>query len=367
MIAVLDQRRKAGILRHSRWDALLLILAAAHGFILLAYPSAVVIAVGVWWNSNTISHYFIHCPFFRNRTLNRLFGLYLSLLLGVPQTLWRERHLAHHADREWRLRLTRPLLAEVALIGSLWAILVWYYPRFFFTAYLPGYAVGLLLCTLHGYYEHVRGTISHYGRLYNWLFFNDGFHVEHHARPSTHWTRLPATATERSRGNGWPAVLRWLDGLSLDGLERWVLRCGCLQRFVLAKHERAFRALLPRLPPIRRVGIVGGGLYPRTALICRRVLPDAAVVVIDADADNIATARLHLAEGVDYVNAWFDPERHFDYDLLVFPLAYVGNREAVYRRPTAPAVLIHDWMWHWRRPGVLVSLLLCKRLNLVLQ
>ena len=48
-----------GILRYSRWDALLIVLAVAHGLLVLALPVLPVIALGVWWNSNTISHNFI--------------------------------------------------------------------------------------------------------------------------------------------------------------------------------------------------------------------------------------------------------------------------------------------------------------------
>ena len=33
--------------------------------------------------------------------------------------------------------------------------------------------------------------MSHYGAMYNFLSFNDGFHQEHHLRPSAHWTTLP--------------------------------------------------------------------------------------------------------------------------------------------------------------------------------
>ena len=35
----------------------------------------VLIALGLWWNSNTISHSFIHGPFFRSRRLKALFAI----------------------------------------------------------------------------------------------------------------------------------------------------------------------------------------------------------------------------------------------------------------------------------------------------
>ena len=186
----LSSPTRAGVLRES-WDALLVILALGHGLLLLAVPGPLVVALGLWWNSNTIAHYFLHRPFFCRRSLNLLFALYLSVLLGVPQSLWRDRHLAHHAGVVPRLRWSRQLAVEMAAVLGLWAWLLGWHREFFLLAYLPGYAVGLVLCALHGHYEHARGTVDHRGLLYNLLFFNDGYHVEHHARPGEHWTRLP--------------------------------------------------------------------------------------------------------------------------------------------------------------------------------
>jgi len=51
----------------ARWDALLVALAIVHGGLLWAIPSMALIAIGLWWNANTISHNFIHRPFFRAR------------------------------------------------------------------------------------------------------------------------------------------------------------------------------------------------------------------------------------------------------------------------------------------------------------
>src|SRR5262245_42042853 len=131
-------RARGVLLRSSRWDALLVALALVHGVILVAFPYAPVIALGLWWNSNTIAHYFIHAPFFRSRRLNAGFGLYLSGLLGIPQTVWWERHLAHHAGLTWAPRLSRMLVAELLLILSIWTYLLVLHPRFFLTVYLPG-------------------------------------------------------------------------------------------------------------------------------------------------------------------------------------------------------------------------------------
>jgi hypothetical protein len=364
--AVLCSDRR-GILRHSRWDALLVALAAVQGLLLVLAPAAPVIALGLWWNSNTIAHNFIHRPFFRARWLNRLFALYQSVLLGVPQSLWRDRHLAHHAGIAWHLRIRGELVVEGGLVLSLWTFLLVWHSSFFLTVYLPAYGAGLGLCWLHGYYEHARGTTSHHGWLYNLLFFNDGYHVEHHGHPGTHWTELPQRSIPGTPVNRWPAVLRWLDVLSLETLERWVLRFQFLQVFVSRKHERAFRRLLAGMPAMKRVGIVGGGLFPRTYLICRRLWPDAELVVIDASAANLQVAQAFLADRIPVIHAWYDPALHTGFDLLVVPLAFVGDRTVFYQHPPAPLVLIHDWLWRRHRPGAIVSLLLAKRLNLVKQ
>src|SRR5262245_28036536 len=81
-----------------RRDTIFVSLAIAHAAALLVMPSIPLIAIGLWWNGNTISHNFIHHPFYRTATANRTFSIFLSLILGVPQSLWRQRHLEHHAE-----------------------------------------------------------------------------------------------------------------------------------------------------------------------------------------------------------------------------------------------------------------------------
>lgn len=358
---------RRGILRHSLWDALPVALAFAHAALLLAAPGLVVVAVGLWWGSNTVAHTFLHRPYFHSRALNVLFALFLTALLGVPQTIWRDRHLAHHAGVVWRFRLSVPLVVEVLLVAGVWGALAVLDGWFFLTAYLPGYALGMGLCWLQGHYEHARGTTSHYGCLYNLLFLNDGYHAEHHARPGLHWTKLPTLPRCDAPTSRWPAVLRWLDVLSLEGLERLVLRSTVLQRFVLGRHERAFRSLLPSLPERPRVAIVGGGLFPRTLLALDQLLPGASFTVIDRVAENIAVARPLAPAGADFVCAAYDPALVAGFDVVVFPLAFDGDRAAIYRAPPAPIVFVHDWLWCRRGAGVVVSYLLLKRLNRVTQ
>jgi len=363
--------------RLHKWDVWAATMAGLQGLVLLAAPRVAVITIGLWWNSNTVAHNFVHRPFFRSRLANRVFALYLSVLLGIPQSLWRDRHLAHHAGRRSRLRITPRLAVEAALVLSLWAALALFRPAFFFTTYVPGYALGLVLCAIQGHYEHARGVTSHYGRIYNFLALNDGYHAEHHANPSRHWTQLPDRIAGNSHTSGWPAALRWMDSIStgnfiLESLERIVLRSPRLQRTVLTSHRRAFHALLSRTAPPERVLIVGGGLFPRSALILRELLPDAHLTLLDAAAANLAAARAflgsHAVDGIDFVHgAWpaaMTPSAR-GFDLVVFPLCFRGDRAALYRHPPAAAVLIHDWIWRPRGNSVMVSRILAKRLNLV--
>lgn len=66
--------------------------------------------------------------------------------------------------------------------------------------YLPAFFCALTMVNTQNYYRHfganpyVRAadSVSHYGRVYNLLTFNDGFHQEHHLSPATHWSKLPS-------------------------------------------------------------------------------------------------------------------------------------------------------------------------------
>jgi hypothetical protein len=319
---------------------------------------------------------------------------------------------------------------QASLVLAFWSVMLAAAPLFFLSVYLPGWAAGLLLCGAHGYYEHAHGTTSHYGRLYNLLLFNDGYHVEHHAHPSAHWARLPTHYDPRARVSRWPAPIRWLEGDGLILLERLALRSPTLQRFLLRAHEGAFRKLLTRAgfdATAPRIAIVGGGLFPRTALVLRRILPHARLTIIDANLAHLNAARewpiggdvefihqrfplshitfdgeaarplvaqafrlqspelnasygetRHSAEGATAVRpadgrAESSPEGlryiqtspQYVFDLIVLPLSFEGDRDGLYDRPPARTLIIHDWLWRKRGVSEIVSAALLKRLNLV--
>jgi fatty acid desaturase len=197
--------------------------SAANASSWVGYPIfALAFGVFIWWNANAISHNHLHNPFFRRRTLNSLFSIYISLLTSFPQTIWRERHIWHHEgepDRPKIRRLGAQGVMEVLAVGLLWSALLVYFPVFFLAALLPGYLLGLVLCGMQGHYEHhwshgaVVDGISYYGRLYNYLWCNDGYHREHHRHPRAHWTALPSLRLSEQQDavvSAYLPVLRWL-------------------------------------------------------------------------------------------------------------------------------------------------------------
>ena len=74
----------------------------------------------------------------------------------------------------------------------------------FICFFIPFYYFGHCLSYLNGYYLHFGGNpkvplawgVSSYHKLYNWLWFNNGYHAEHHYRPRVHWTRMEALHKE---------------------------------------------------------------------------------------------------------------------------------------------------------------------------
>jgi hypothetical protein len=246
--------------------------------------------------------------------------------------------------------------------------------------------LGFLLCANQGWQEHRRSAsgVDVHAPLYNRLWFNDGFHAAHHRAPEAHWTTLPARAAAGDVVSALPPIVRWIEALpalanraaaaTIDALERATLGIPFVRRYLLATHARAWSALLRDAAAIRDVTIIGGGLFPRTALVLARLLPEARLTIIDAVPEHLELARTFLApvigdrpDAVVFVAGRFDagapPGRA---DLVVVPLAFRGDRRRFYDSPPAPHVAVHDWIW--RRPTAAsrpISFLLLKRLNLI--
>jgi hypothetical protein len=176
---------------------------------------------------------------------------------------------------------------------------------------------------------------------------------------------LPKCRAADVSASRWPAALRWLERLNLETLERVVLRSKRLQCFVLARHRAAFEALLREedRSGLRNVAIVGGGLFPRTALVLQKILPDCALTVVEENPDHIAIARCWLNDRVEYVLAHYDEKFSRRFDAVVIPLAFHGVRAAVCANHAGTTFFVHDWIWRRAPASEVVSWLLLKRLN----
>jgi fatty acid desaturase len=197
------------------------------------------------WNLQCISHNFIHNPYFTNRWLNSAYSVLETLALGVPHVLYHHYHLNHHwgdndakgpdgTTRDWssiyrygkdgkpeafwryclvsffrvetvavirvahRNHHTPQLLVESVVLVAFWATMALVNWQFFLFFYLPSYYLGWVLSYAEGYLEHYgaqpgnyfANSVSSYNWLYNFFWFNNGYHQEHHWDPKVHWTRM---------------------------------------------------------------------------------------------------------------------------------------------------------------------------------
>ena len=337
------------------------------GALALPLPLAVaVIGLAMVWGSNTISHIHLHTPLFVGAGANRALGLYLTMVLAVPQTLWRHRHLVHHARHADRVpplegRAVGIELASIAVVAGLAGLAGVLLP------WLLGTALGYGLCALQGRMEHLAGVDdgwSTYDRWHNRLWFNDGHHAEHHRYPGVHWSELPTRRLGDARTARHGPLLRGLAlrPLVLAWLER-LMRVGLIRDAVVRAHVRATERVLAGRE-VRRVLIVGGGLFPRTAIVMHALRPRAERVILDAHAGHLETARGELdARGIQAeLRHGFWEGDDAGADLVSLPLALRGTRVA----GRAPR-LVHAWIWERPRgrPTAVVAWWLLKRVVVV--
>jgi fatty acid desaturase len=210
-------------------------------------PAFVVLAWSYCWNLQCISHNFIHNPYFTSAWLNRAYSVLETLALGVPHVFYHHYHMNHHwGDNDakgpdgttkdwssiyrygkgdqpeafWRYCLVSffrvevgPLLRTVYRHGALevmqaavetmvlvgfWVTMLVIDWRYFAFFYLPSYYLGWVLSYAEGYLEHFgakpgnyfANSVSSYNNVYNFFWFNNGYHQEHHWDPKEHWTQM---------------------------------------------------------------------------------------------------------------------------------------------------------------------------------
>jgi hypothetical protein len=140
---------------------------------------------------------------------------------------------------------------------------------------------------------------------------------------------------------------------------------------VLRSHRRALRLLLAGLPEPGRAIVVGGGLFPRSALLLRELWPGARIAILDANPRSLDAARPRLPRDVAMSCGRYVAGESLDCDLAIVPLSFDGDRERIYRDPPARVTVVHDWIWRRRGGSVgrgrIVSVFLLKSVNLILR
>lgn len=253
--------KKGGwLFRYSRLDALLFLIAVLHvaGLVATAVwfeslPVPALVLIGCVFmalcstNYQCVAHNFIHNPFFSREGLNHTFAVMNSILLGMPQTLYRFHHLNHHkynsdyrdpesgqtkdysslyrfsrkpdeAENIWAYSFLGPFRMDFGILfgvarekGLAW--LVWIETFAFFAFYaglaiynwyaflvffVPVLFLGQVAALAENYLEHkganptsrLTDSVSCYSAFYNFIWFNNGYHQEHHFRPYVHWAEI---------------------------------------------------------------------------------------------------------------------------------------------------------------------------------
>jgi len=92
------------------------------------------------------------------------------------------------------------LVAECVALAAFWCTMLSMDGCYMLSFYLPSYYLGWVLVYAHTYFLHYgaqpgnpyANAVSSYHRLYNWVFFSNGYHQEHHWDPKAHWTHMHA-------------------------------------------------------------------------------------------------------------------------------------------------------------------------------
>jgi fatty acid desaturase len=106
--------------------------------------------------------------------------------------------LLRYARAAWFGGRRARLMMDVATVVSVMAVLAWMRPAYFVFYYVPLVYFGHVVTYAEGYFEHnraapgdrYRNAVSCYSRWYNFIWFNNGYHQEHHCYPAVHWTRI---------------------------------------------------------------------------------------------------------------------------------------------------------------------------------
>jgi fatty acid desaturase len=222
---------------------------------------------------NVVMHNFIHTPFFKSARLNRAYELLCGIPVLATFTESKNQHLTHHryandkidqqtgttkdptstyrygtngaheaflsyiclgpfrelvesSDQQTTKRDTAKIRWEMSVIIATLLTLFWFNYKFALLYLLIVY-VSLALILAENYFEHYGATPGHrllnsvscYGVFYNRIWFNNGYHQEHHFKPAIHWTRLKNLRQEMPQDDK-RRIVPYAHFLNLPGLRR---------------------------------------------------------------------------------------------------------------------------------------------------
>ena len=204
--------------------------------------------VSSMWHFNTTMHYHIHRDLFPNKIANEIFESICTIPMMISYEEYKSVHMVHHkwvndpiidgklydptstfrggkdGKEEGFLsyvfgtpiryfftidgpdlhksvpfknykKLVREMYVKIAFL-IIYAIIDWrFIPVFLVSMYFAWVFNMMLTYSEHhsaaNWQDHTRDSCSCYGKIYNFLTFNSGYHQEHHYRPGAHWTQLP--------------------------------------------------------------------------------------------------------------------------------------------------------------------------------
>jgi fatty acid desaturase len=248
--------RETGLKFREDWRTLLW-TAIGPAFVAVQYANPELIPYTFWISCyfalsfGIIAHNHNHCPTFRSRTANELFGGWLSIFYGYPTFAWIPTHnLNHHryvntegdATITWRFtnrhnlwvastyffvsayyqsgpigsfirkarESNRPLYrrilrqyaiwigGNVVLLASALALHGWGTGAWVFVstvAFPEFFALWTIMLFNYDQHVHTDPWSQNHSRSFvsptlNFLLFNNGLHAAHHDKPGDHWSRL---------------------------------------------------------------------------------------------------------------------------------------------------------------------------------
>lgn len=241
-------------MKYSRLDWYLVCLSVAQVLLLILpflIPLPVLVTVFLvmvniylgGMNYQCVAHNFIHNPFFKSKQLNGFFSVLNSIAIGLPQSSYRLHHLNHHRfnnqpendeSSTWKygkngkeesiftysfigllrtdvITLIRQagtksnlVYGELIVLMLFISVLALLNSKLVILYLIPSLVGGQIFALWENYCEHhradpydrLRDSVSCYAPFYNWIWFNNGYHQEHHLRPQVHWTMIRVVQDE---------------------------------------------------------------------------------------------------------------------------------------------------------------------------